>query len=140
MSDIREKIVAYKLIQDRLEVLVSERNKLVSRIAEIKDFLGGIDSLEKGDIIFNLAEGIFRRGKSEKEKFLVDVGAGVLVEKDVGECKEFLKERLRIMEGVLSEIDKEIVKLSSALEKLGKEIEKGVSGAGSVKKETEKHS
>ena len=135
-----------KEIQQRLVLLEQLRNEaegIQRRIVEMElmknELQRTIESLEffqnlENDVeaLMNLGGGVFAYvNVNESKKMLVDIGAGVVVEREVGEAIEYLKsKRVRVEESskklqeVLNQIASQMERLQAEIAKLSKEAEK----------------
>ncbi len=124
---IKEKVLAYRLAELRLNSLLNDRNILLSDLSEIESTLKSLDEFERAEeIFFPLASGTYALGKIlDKKKVIVSIGANVALEKNLEEAKEFLNKRKEEIEKILEKMNEEIARLSLTLKVLEKEIEKG---------------
>lgn len=124
-KDLQEKILAYRILEARLDSLVKQRDLLANKILEIQISLNSIDEISKSneEILFPIGSQAYAFGKViEKNKLIVEIGAGVALEKNVGEAKEILNRRKKEIESGLGEVQKSVLEISAGLELLGPEI------------------
>ena len=122
---MKEKILAYQFLQNRLESLSRQQALILNKISEINSTMKSLMEIEKGDVIFPIGSGVHVFGKiSEKNKFLVEVGAGVVLEKDRDESLKILERRKSKFNEILNEVQKEINYSSKILEQLISKIER----------------
>lgn len=125
-KELQEKILAYRILQIRLESVIKERELIASKIFELENTLASISEIEKtGDeTLFSLGSEAHAFGKlTNKERLIVEIGANIALEKTFEEGKETLNKRKSELEKVLKEIQKEIVQLTSAIQKIAPEIQ-----------------
>ncbi len=105
----------FELLQRRLvelELVANEYRRAVSTLEFLKGTEGEVNAL------ISLGGGIYAYSDiKESKKVLVDVGSGVVVEKDVEGALEFLKKRLE-------EIDRSSADTTNALKSLAIEASK----------------
>lgn len=124
--ELQEKIVTYRILESRLDALIRQRDLLAKKIIEIQSTLASIDEIEKSKegILFPIGGEAYTTGKViDKEKLIVEIGANVALEKTVVEGKETLNKRRSELESALGEIQKEILRISAAIDQLGPEIQ-----------------
>lgn len=130
-KELQEKILAYRILEARLDSLLKQRNMLASKLIEIQTTLQSIDEIEKGkgEILFPIGSEAYTFGKViDKKKLIVGIGANVALEKSVEKGKEILNKRRKELENALNGLQKSIVEISSNLGQLGPEIEKLAKG------------
>jgi len=124
-KELQEKIVAYRILESRLDSLLKQRDTVVSKIIELQTTLASMEEIEKEseEILFPIGSEAYAFGKiADKKKMIVEVGANVALEKTVEEAKEIIKKRSEELGNVLNSIEKEVMEVSSSLEVLGPEI------------------
>lgn len=115
----------YRTLESRLEALARQRDLVSSKIVEIMSTISSIDEIDKNqeNILFKLGGEAYTHGNvTDKNKILVGIGAGIILEKPIEDGKEILNKRKQEMENVLKEIQNNIVQVSSAINQLGPEI------------------
>ena len=129
---LEERIIAYRVLEARLNSLVKQRDLLSSKLAEVRSTLESIEEIEKSEeVLFPLASGAYTLGKIiDKQKIVLSIGANIALEKSLIEAKKFLNERKDEIEKALTQINKEISQISFNLQVLEKEIGKIVGEKG----------
>jgi len=123
-KELQEKLLAYRIIESRLDNFMRQRDALINRIVEIETTLTSLKEIGKEDTIFSLGSGIHAFGKTEnKDKIIVEIGAGIALEKTAKEAEEILNKRKDEMEKALAELQKGIMQLSVGLKNLAPEIQ-----------------
>ena len=129
-KNLRSKLLEFQLVESRLKVLESRRNLILSKIAEIERTIQCLNDVQKSgesEILLSIGSNVYVPGSLKKsEKFLVELGAGVIVEKNFEGARSFLEKRLKILENGIASIENEIVNLSQRLNELEREIRKKV--------------
>jgi prefoldin alpha subunit len=109
-----------RLCQSQLQELQRQANSAQSAIAEVSAAAAGIKSLPqvgKEGTLMGLGAGTFTAvSLRESDKILVEVGAGVFVEKSAGEAAETMEDRRKKLEGIL-------LKLGSSMESVSRRLE-----------------
>jgi len=125
-KELQEKIVAYRILEARLDSLLKQRDMLASKLIEIQTTLQSIDEIEKSKekVLFPIGSEAYTFGNiTDKKKLIVEIGANVALEKPVEEGKKILDKRRVEIENALNSLQKNIVEISSSLDQLGPEIQ-----------------
>ena len=124
-KELQEKMFIYRTLESRLEALARQRDLVSSKIVEIMSTTSSIDEIDKNqeNILFKLGGEAYTCGNvTDKNKILVEIGAGIILEKSIEDGKETLNKRKQEMENVLKEIQNNILQVSNAINQLGPEI------------------
>lgn len=135
-NELQEKIMQYRVLESRLNAIVKQREAIASKMIEIQNTISSIDEIGKGEgkTLFPIGSAAYVPGKVDnKEKMIVEVGAGVALEMDVESTKETLNKRLKDLEMAMLNMQKEAEKASKEIEKLAPEIQR-LSMQGSAEK------
>ena len=126
-KELEKKIVTYQYFQNRLDTLSKQQAMILTKISEIDTSIQSLKNLKKGEVVFSLGSGIYAFGKLSKEdKFLVEIGAGILLEKNLDESVKSLEKRKKDLQKVLGEIQNEINFSSNILNQLASEINESI--------------
>jgi len=110
----------FELLQRRLvelELVANEYRRAVSTLEFLKGTEGEVNAL------ISLGGGIYAYSDiKESKKVLVDVGSGVVVEKDVENAIEFLRKRLEEIERSSAETTNTLKSLALEASKIQREI------------------
>jgi prefoldin alpha subunit len=125
-KELQEKLLTYRILEARLNSLLKQREMILNKLAEIQSTLASIDEIEKSDnVLFSIGSEAYTLGKIiDKKNLIVEVGANVALEKTIEEGKETLNKRRSELESGLNSVQKEMIEISVAMEKLGPEIQK----------------
>ena len=118
---LQEKMLAYRMLESRLGNIARQRDMIVSKMMEIQSTLMTIEEIEKGseDVLFPVGSAAYIRGKpADKEKIIVEIGAGVVVEKTPAETKKLLEERKKELELAADSLGKEMQNIASSMQKI----------------------
>jgi len=127
-DEVRRLLAAYQQYQAQAESIVRQLNLTQVTMQGLDNALSAVEALdtaEEGqDILVPIGSGSFIHGKlASKEKIVLNVGAGVSIEKTATEAKEILKVRKdEVLEGskklneVLAKIDQEMQKIQALME------------------------
>jgi len=122
--ELEERIVAYRILESRLDGLLKQRDMVVSKMIELDTTLKSMDDIEKSEeVLFPLGSEAYTFGKViDKKKMIVEIGSGIALEKTVEEAKEIIKKRRSELENILNNVQNEVMQVSSSLDVLGPEI------------------
>lgn len=125
-EELQEKVIAYRILEIRLNSLLKQRDLIASKILELQSTLASVDEIEKSkEVLFPIGSEAYTFGKiTEKNKLIVEIGAGIALEKNIEESKEFLNKRKSELENILAKTEKNILEVSAVMAKLGEEIQK----------------
>lgn len=123
-KDLQEKMLIYRTLESRLETLAKQREIASNKIVEIASTISGIDEIKNNKgVLFKLGGEAYTHGTvNDKDKILVEIGAGIVLEKSIEDGKGILNKRKEEMETALKEIQSNISQLSGAMAQLGPEI------------------
>jgi prefoldin alpha subunit len=125
-KELQERAIVYRTLEARLNSLLSQRDLIISKISEIQSTLESINEIEKSEkVLFPLGSEAHTFGKIiEKNKILVEIGAGIALEKNIEESKELLNKRYSELQNALAQTQKNILNVSGAINELSKEVQK----------------
>jgi prefoldin alpha subunit len=125
-KELQEKVLAHRILEVRLDALLKNRDQMVARLNEIENTIESINEIKKNDgFLFPLGSDTYVFGNvTNKEKLVVEMGAGVAFEKTFDSAIEILKKKKSELEKLISETQEEISKTSLALEQIDSEIQK----------------
>jgi len=124
-KELQEKALAYRILETRLESLAKQRDLLAKRMIEIESTIGSIKDLQKSkdEVLFPLGSNSYTFGKVTNDKMIVEIGAGVALEKNPEEAVKILEERKNEVEEVIKNIQNQMVDIANRLEILAPELE-----------------
>lgn len=138
-EEVRRLLAAYQQYQAQAENIMHQLSLTQMTADGLERAQGAVEALDAAEvgqeILVPIGSGSFIHGKlASKEKVVLNVGAGVSVEKTPAETREILKVRkLEVLEGskklneVLAKIDQEMQKIQSIMQ----QYEDAAQGQGS---------
>lgn len=126
-NELQEKLMAYRSLENRLNSLANQQNIFASKIMEIQSTIESINEIKKQekeansakDILFPLGSAAHVRGLvADKDKIIVEVGAGVALEKTADEAKEILEKRKKEIEDAMTVLQKDLQSISAAMQEI----------------------
>ena len=141
-EEIRRLLAAYQQYQAQAEGIMRQINLTQLTAEGLERAMGAVDALDKAEIgqeiLVPIGSGSFIHGKlASKEKVVLNVGAGVSIEKTAAEAKEALKIRkAEVLSGaqklneVLAKIDQEMQRIQAIMQQFEESSE--VHGSESI--------
>ena len=124
-KELQEKMLIYRTLESRLGALTQQRDIINNKIMEIMSTISSIDEISKNqeNFLFRLGGEAYAYGNANiNDKILVDIGAGIVLEKSVEDGKEILNKRKIELETALKEIQNNILQISATMNQLEPEI------------------
>jgi len=125
-KELQQKMLAYRILESRIDSLMKQREFLANKLVEMQTTLESIDEIEKSkeDVLFPLGSAAYTFGRvTDKNKMIVEVGADVAIEKNFTEARDILNERKNDMENALTTVQRNIQEASESLQILEPEIQ-----------------
>jgi len=123
-KELKEKVLAYRILEARINGLLKNREMLVAKLVEIENTIESIKELKKNDnILFSLGSDTYAFGKLTERKLIMEVGANVAFEKPVEQALDTLNKKKEEFENILKGMEKEISEVSSALDELATDLQ-----------------
>jgi prefoldin alpha subunit len=124
--EMQEKVLAYRMLDSRLKGLAQQRELITQKILEIRTTIASIEEAVKreGDVLFSLGSEARVHGNiKDKKNIIVEIGAGVALEKSVNDAKATLENRIKELETALSNVQTELGRVSSAMSDIQSKLE-----------------
>ncbi len=121
-KEVQEKLAALQQLQSEAEVLqrrIVELELLANEYSRTLETLEFFDSIDDGvEALMNLGGGVFAYVDIKNcKKMLVDIGSGVVVEREVKDAIEFIKKRK-------SDVEENVQKLTQMLQQVAQQAAK----------------
>jgi len=125
--EVDERIILLQQLQNEAEAIqrrIVELEIVDSQLEKTIESLEYFNSLdEKVEALMNLGGGVFAYvDVKNAKKMLVDVGAGVVIEKEVGEAIEFLKKKREIIQQNVTTLEQALQQIVERARQLQQEI------------------
>lgn len=122
-SNMQAKYYEFQMINEQLKELAQQAQVLEEQINDLNTTMEALDVLEKTEekteLLVPVSQGIFAKTTlKENDKLLVNVGANVVVDKNVKQTKEIIADRLKRMQ----EFNNQTVENMEALNSRAKEL------------------
>lgn len=146
-EEVRRLVLAYQQYQAQAEALVRQISLMQLTGEGLDRALGAVDALDKAEegqeMLVPIGSGSFVLALlASREKVVLNVGAGVNIEKTASEAKETLKTRktevsegLKKLNEVLAKLDQEMQKIQAILDQYETALQnqgQGQQGSGQV--------
>ena len=124
---IKQKYMQFQVLNERLQSLQEQHNALESYLAEMNSLVSNIDEINKSKkpakILIPVGSNIFAPAKIEdQDKFLVGIGAGVLIKKSHEQTSQDIKHQAVEFVEIINKVEEEIKNTSTIIQKLQTEI------------------
>jgi prefoldin alpha subunit len=125
-KELQQKVLAYRILESRIDSLLKQREFLANKLLELQTTLESIEEIEKSKeyVLFPLGSAAYMFGKIvDKDKMIVEVGAGIALEKNFTEACDILNERKNDIENALTTLQRNIQEASESLQMLEPQIQ-----------------
>jgi len=125
-KEVQEKMLTYRILEARLDGLVKQRDMIANKIWEIETTLQSIAEISKSkeEILFPIGSEAYTFGRAmDKDKLIVEIGAGIALEKNIEEGKETLNRRKTELENAMKDIQEDVAEISNNIEMLAADIQ-----------------
>ena len=126
---VQQKLILYQLLQRHLEELRQQALLLERTFIEIETTRQTVSDLKKAkegnETLVPLGSGFYTHGRvSNTKSLLVDIGVGILVEKDTVSTDDVLDNKRKELENASRELQDEMGNTLKKMNELGMELEK----------------
>ncbi len=123
MSETEKQLQAYlyefKILESRMNEITTQREMLIRTLMEMRGGLStlqGLDKLSSSEILVPIGGGVFVNANTPpSDKFLVGIGANVIVEKNKEDAVKYVESRVNEIENAVKGIDAHRVDLNNNL-------------------------
>ncbi|MEM5799404.1 MAG: prefoldin subunit alpha [Candidatus Aenigmatarchaeota archaeon] len=120
LKEAQEKISRYQLLSDKLRMLNSRRQILISKIVELEMSLQSLEEIkDKKDILVPLGGGVFTNASiTNAKKTLVTLSRDIAIEMETEKAKEIIEKNKKTLEEALNMVETEMINIQDELVKL----------------------
>ena len=108
-KQLQDNLYEFRMLEGRLNEVSAQREMLVRALIETRGGLTaikGLDILSSSEVLIPIGGGVFIDAKTPpSDKFLVGIGADVIVEKNREETLNYLEDRIKEMENAVAGTD-----------------------------------
>jgi len=123
MSETEKQLQAYlyefKILESQMNEITTQREMLIRTLMEMRGGLStlqGLDKLSSFEILVPIGGGVFVNANTPpSDKFLVGIGANVIVEKNKEDAVKYVESRVNEIENAVKGIDAHRVDLNNNL-------------------------
>lgn len=128
-KEIQRKYLEYQIAEQQIKQFQQQLEKLEAQTAEVNAVENSIEEMSKADtgddLLVPVSGGIFFSASvKDTKKFLVNVGAGVVVEKDAAGTKALIEEQARELEKYKEQVVQQLAEHLTNYQELEAELKK----------------
>jgi len=130
--ELQSRVITYKALESNLTNFARQKDMLFSKLMEIQNTIASVEEINKSksDVLFSVGSAAYSKGKPiDKNNLIIEIGAGVAVEKTIDEAKSILESRKKELEKAIENTQSEMNKIVSAMQQLEEDTQKILSGA-----------
>lgn len=134
-KEIQEKVLVYQILQNQLEEFTKQATALETRLGELELTTHALNEMKgvkpDSETLFHIGGGCYGHGKLlDKNKYLIEVGAGIMANKTLPDAIAIIDERKKEVEGIKDKLVAEIEKIGEGMNQIGLELQKLNQGDG----------
>lgn len=130
-KELQSRVVTFKALESNLANFARQKDLLTARLMEMQNTAISVEELHKSksDTLFSVGSGAFVKGNPrDRDKIIIEIGAGIALEKTVDEAREILETRKKDIENAINNTHLEMNKIMIAMQKLENETRMILSG------------
>ena len=125
---LNEKYILYQVLSQNIESMKQQMEMVEQQLIELKSTSMSIDDIEKmgesNEIFLPLGSGCFGKGSiTDAKKVLVNVGAGVFVNKDIKSAKSSVEAIFNELEKAGIELEEQMKRALNQINEIASEIQ-----------------
>lgn len=140
LKEAQEKVMKYQILNERMRMLDSRRQLLISKILEVDNTSQTIKELEKdkeSSIMLSLGSGIYANGTIiNKDKLVVMLSRDVAISMDIEKAKNTLEKNKKTLENGLKIIEEDMLKIEQEMTQLEPHVKAYFEKQQKIEKET----
>lgn len=127
MKPSQDKVLEYKILFQQLQKLQQQIGAVEQHLGELSKIQESVEEISKikkdSETFIPLGSGLFLKGKIiDNEKILMNVGAGICMEKSVKEAVETVQKQTKEIENLLSQLENDSETIAAKLESIKQEV------------------
>ena len=128
-KEIQEKVLVYQILQNQLEEFTKQATALETRLGELDVTTNALNEMKEvkpdSETLFHIGGGCYGHGKlSDNNKYLIEVGAGIMANKTLPDAVAIIDERKQEIEKIKDKLVEEIEKIGEGMNQIGMELQK----------------
>jgi len=131
-KQLQEKMMVYRTMENRINSAIKQREMFAAKVMEVQSTITSIDEIKKGkkEMMFPIGAESYAPGKiDDTSKLVVEIGAGVAIEKTPEEAKEFLESRKKELEGAIEILSKDMENTVKMMQRMEADMQKMIMAA-----------
>ncbi|MBW2963787.1 prefoldin subunit alpha [Candidatus Woesearchaeota archaeon] len=125
---LQEKYMEFQMLQQQIEQLSKYMEELDGKLQEFtitKNNVGNMDKLSpNAESLVSLAPGIFAHAElKENKRFVINVGANVLVEKTIPQITKMLDKQIKEISQAQVQLDQNLLEINQRMNELVQELQ-----------------
>ncbi|MEM5801675.1 MAG: prefoldin subunit alpha [Candidatus Aenigmatarchaeota archaeon] len=124
LKEAQEKISRYQLLSDKIRMLNSRRQLLISKIVELDMSSQSLEEIkDKKDILVPLGGGVFINASiNDSKKTIITLSRDIAIETETEKAKEMIEKNKKTLEDALNIVETEMINIQDELVRLEPEI------------------
>lgn len=127
-QEMQQKLILYQLFSQRLEQLNEQARLIEQRLLEVettRQALGDLKGLKDGnEVLIPLGSGCYAHGRTGDSGLLMDMGAGVMLEKTPEEAGKIMEGKRQETEKFSLALQSEVSDVVNRMNQLGPELQR----------------
>ena len=124
----QEKLLLFQLMEKQLEALRQQGALAEARVVELETTRAALKDIERlkegNETLIPLGSGLYTKARITSKEILTELGASVMLEKDIKKAITFLDERKKELEKAAGHIEEQASEVMERLNELGPELQK----------------
>jgi len=116
--DEKELQIKFQIFEQQIMYLQEQINLIEQAIVDLSSLKEGLDEIKNKDILAPVGRGVFVKAKIISDKLIVDIGNKNLVEKNIPETKELIKEQIDKLGKNKETLEAELIKLDDEIKEI----------------------
>jgi len=125
-------MMVYRTMEGRINSAIKQREMFAAKVMEVQSTITSIDEIKKGkkEMMFPIGAASYAPGKiDDTSKLVVEIGAGVAIEKTPDEAKEFLESRKKELEDAIEVLNKDMQNTAQMMQRMEADMQKMIMSA-----------
>jgi len=125
---LQQKYMEFQMLQQQIQQISKYIEELDSKLDEFRSTKTNVEGMDKAPkdakTLVSLAPGIFAHAElKENKKFVVNVGANILVEKNIPQITKMLDKQIQEIEGAHAQMNQNLTALNQRAEEIVKDLQ-----------------
>ncbi|MBI4020569.1 MAG: prefoldin subunit alpha [Candidatus Aenigmarchaeota archaeon] len=130
-EEIQEKLILYQLLQKHFEELRMQGMMVERKMAEFETTRQALEDIKnadaKNETLVPLGSGLYTYGKiTDKARMLVDIGAGVMVNKEIKDAAQLLEGKKKDLGSITLQLQREMENVAEQINSIAPQLERAL--------------